>query len=146
MLRFLRHCHLYLGVFTAPALIFFAFTGALQTFSLHEAHRGSSYKPAKWAVVLGQIHKKQTPVVPARKLVSPATAQTGAPASAAVAPAPARTHHPLPMKIFFLIVSLALFVSTVTGLVMSYRHIRKRSLINWLLVAGVVIPICLVFV
>lgn len=145
MLRFLRHCHLYLGVFTAPALIFFAFTGALQTFSLHEAHRGSSYKPAKWAVVLGQIHKKQTPVVPVRKAAPPVAAQTGAPTPAS-APTPARPHHPLPMKIFFLIVSLALFVSTATGLVMSYRHIRKRSLINWLLFAGVVIPICLVFV
>ena len=67
LLRFLRLIHLYIGVFIAPALIFFAFTGALQTFSLHETTRGSNYKPPAWAVVLAQIHKKQTPVVPVRK-------------------------------------------------------------------------------
>src|ERR1700727_974858 len=66
-LRYTRLIHLYLGVFITPALLFFAFTGALQTFSLHETTRGSSYKPPAWAVVLGQIHKKQTPVVPVRK-------------------------------------------------------------------------------
>ena len=63
----MRLVHLYLGIFTAPALIFFAFTGALQTFSLHETTRGSAYKPPAWAVTLGQIHKKQTPVVPVRR-------------------------------------------------------------------------------
>src|ERR1700754_4472618 len=70
-LRAVRLIHLYLGVFTAPALLFFAFTGAMQTFSLHETTRGSNYKPPAWAVTLGQIHKKQTPVVPVRKLPPP---------------------------------------------------------------------------
>src|ERR1700755_2432728 len=66
-LKYVRLTHLYLGVFISPALLFFAFTGALQTFSLHETTRGSSYKPPAWAVVLGQIHKKQTPLLPVRK-------------------------------------------------------------------------------
>ncbi len=44
-LRYTRLVHLYIGVFIAPALLFFALTGALQTFSLHETTRGSSYKP-----------------------------------------------------------------------------------------------------
>src|SRR3984893_4884025 len=70
-LKYLRLTHLYTGVFIAPALLFFAFTGALQTFSLHETTRGSNYKPPAWAVTLGQIHKKQTPVVPVRKLPPP---------------------------------------------------------------------------
>ena len=70
-LRYTRLTHLYLGVFITPALIFFAFTGALQTFSLHETTRGSSYKPPAWIVTLGQLHKKQTTVVPVRKLPSP---------------------------------------------------------------------------
>ena len=74
-LRYTRLVHLYLGVFIAPALLFFAFTGALQTFSLHETTRGSSYKPPAWAVMLGQIHKKQTPIVPVRK--SPPPEKTG---------------------------------------------------------------------
>src|ERR1700757_4548318 len=67
LLKYLRLLHLYTGVFIAPALLFFAFTGALQTFSLHETTRGSSYKPPAWAVTLGQIHKKQTTVVPVRR-------------------------------------------------------------------------------
>ncbi len=36
LLKYTRLVHLYLGVFITPALLFFAFTGALQTFSLHE--------------------------------------------------------------------------------------------------------------
>src|SRR5277367_4679096 len=67
LLRAMRLLHLYIGVFTVPALLFFAFTGALQTFSLHETTRGSSYKPPAWAVTLGQIHKKQTPIVAPKK-------------------------------------------------------------------------------
>src|SRR5580704_16397624 len=112
-LRYTRLTHLYLGVFIAPALLFFAFTGALQTFSLHETTRGSSYKPPAWAVLLAQIHKKQTPIVPVRK-AAPAERsatsekpQTPAPsASSPVNPAaksPNETapkpHNALPLKI-----------------------------------------------
>jgi hypothetical protein len=153
LLKFFRQVHLYLGVFITPSLIFFAFTGALQTFSLHETTRGSSYKPPAWAVTLAQIHKKQTPVVPARHAppsdrpagektlpgAGQSTAQTNAPA-----PTPtAKTHNSLPLKIFFLVVSIGLFISTLTGLYMSYRFVRNRLLITSLLVAGVVIPIAL---
>jgi hypothetical protein len=67
LLKFVRSVHLYLGVFLSPALLFFAFTGALQTFSLHETTAGSSYQPPAWAVTLAQLHKKQTTVVPVRK-------------------------------------------------------------------------------
>src|SRR5271154_2239015 len=66
LLKYLRLVHLYIGVFIAPALLFFAFTGALQTFSLHETTRGSSYKPPAWAVTLAKTHKKQTRVAPAK--------------------------------------------------------------------------------
>jgi hypothetical protein len=151
-LKYTRLLHLYLGVFIAPALLFFAFTGALQTFSLHETTRGSSYKPPAWAVTLAQIHKKQTPIVPVRKLPQPdkpaadkaATVQQqpSSPPKAPDAPAP-KTHNPLPLKIFFLLVAIGLFVSTLTGLYMSYRYLRNRQLITAILVAGIVIPIAL---
>jgi hypothetical protein len=190
-LRICRLIHLYLGIFTAPALIFFAFTGALQTFSLHETTRGSSYKPPAWAVTLGQIHKKQTPIVPVRKrpvetaAAPDARAEGRAPHSAErteprsdprtepktdsradsrsnelrggpAAPSPAglpaqqppagRKHHPLPLKIFFLIVAIGLFLSTVTGIYMSYKYMRNRVLVTALLILGTVIPVALVFV
>jgi hypothetical protein len=160
-LRAMRLIHLYLGVFTSPILLFFAFTGALQTFSLHETTRGSSYKPPAWAVTLGQIHKKQTPVVPVRKQPSPPAAQAkeqvgppqtshgreeGAGGPTAPQSPVERVHHPLPMKIFFLVSAISLFLSTLTGIYMSYKYVRNRQVITALLVLGTVIPVALVFV
>jgi hypothetical protein len=155
-LKNIRLLHLYLGVFVAPSLLFFAFTGALQTFSLHETTRGSSYKPPAWIVTLAQIHKKQTPVVPARKLPPPdkpaADKASPSPALApqqpnssphpADAPAP-KSHKPLPLKIFFLLVAIGLFTSTLTGIYMSYRYLRNRLLITAILLAGILVPVLL---
>jgi len=160
-LKLLRRVHLYIGVFIAPAILFFALTGALQTFSLHETTQGSSYKPPQWAVTLGQLHKKQTTTFPVRK-PRPADAsgtakQADGPkapaqvaATAASAPRPAETAAPgpkpkshLPMKIFFLLVAIGLFTSTLTGLVMAYRYNSNKVVVTGLLVAGVVIPLLL---
>ena len=154
LLKYLRLIHLYLGVFIAPALLFFAFTGALQTFSLHETTRGSSYKPPAWAVTLAQIHKKQTPIVPAKKTPPPDKAAADKPSKQeskadskpAAADAPAPKHNALPLKIFFLLVSIGLFISTLTGLYMSYKYIRNRKLITALLLAGIIIPIAMVLI
>ncbi len=159
VLRYLRLTHLYIGVFIAPALLFFAFTGALQTFSLHETTRGSSYKPPAWAVMLAQIHKKQTPVVPVRKVLpsdkpadkattekaAPETPQLPKPLAPSSAPteAPRPTHNALPLKCFFLLVSIGLFVSTLSGLYMSYKYIRNRRLITTVLLAGIIVPVVL---
>ncbi|GGG77520.1 PepSY domain-containing protein [Edaphobacter dinghuensis] len=154
-LHYTRYTHLYLGVFIAPALLFFAFTGALQTFSLHETTRGSSYKPPAWIATLAQIHKKQTMTVPVRKLPLPG-AQAANPKSDKTdkpdkmdKPQPsavlAKQHNPLPLKLFFLLVSIGLFISTLSGLYMSYRYSRNRKLITALLITGVVIPIALLY-
>ncbi len=195
LLKSSRLFHLYCGVFITPALLFFAFTGAIQTFSLHETTRGSSYKPPAILVELGQLHKKQTLVVPVRKgpppdakpeshpteAADPKTAAASKPAfdpshvgdhtnqqkhdrlaressPTAVSPAPtpsvpalpaptatppAKTKNLLPMKIFFLIVSIGLFSSTLTGLYMSYKYARRSSYITLTLVAGIVVPLLL---
>jgi hypothetical protein len=66
-LRLSRKIHLYVGIFISPALLFFALTGAMQTFNLHESSKGSSYKPPAWIVELAQLHKKQTLEVPVRR-------------------------------------------------------------------------------
>ena len=163
LLRVLRKLHLYLGVFTAPALLFFAFTGALQTFSLHETTQGSSYKPPAWIASLAQLHKKQTTEIPVRH-PRPDAARPGAlsdhpersaekvtPSSAppqsanqqpAASPAPRPKSH-LPMKIFFLLVAAGLFLSTLTGIYMAYLYSRSRLLITGLLLAGVILPLLL---
>jgi hypothetical protein len=151
LLKVLRQLHLYIGVFTAPALLFFAFTGALQTFSLHETTRGSSYQPPQWAVVLGQIHKKQTPVVAPKRPPQPAEAshskpQPVEPPHDAAPQMPTRTHHSLPMKIFFLIVAIGLAISSLSGIYMSYKYVRNKAIVTTLLLLGVVIPLVLVFI
>ncbi len=152
LLHYTRYTHLYLGVFIAPALLFFAFTGALQTFSFHETTRGSSYKPPAWIATLAQIHKKQTMAVPARKLAPPgplaANPKTDKPVTTEKSPPSAvlaKPHNPLPLKLFFLVVSIGLFLSTLSGLYMSYRYSRNRPLITGLLIAGVVLPIALLY-
>ena len=151
-LKYVRLIHLYLGVFITPALIFFAFTGAMQTFSLHETTRGSSYKPPAWIVTLGQLHKKQTTVVPVRKLPPPEKAAAPADKSQPSAfssdqPAPAVPKpHTLPLKIFFLHVSIGLFHLHHHRAVHVLQVLRNRVLVTAVLIAGTVIPAILPFV
>jgi hypothetical protein len=158
LLKTFRQIHLYIGIFISPAILFFALTGALQTFSLHETTKGSDYKPPSWIVTLAQLHKKQTATVPVRKPAAPdakpkaekaaeTPVMSAAPAvpSAPKAPAPPATPQKshLPMKIFFLLVTLGLFSSTVTGIYMAYRFGRNKWVVTGLLVAGVVVPMVL---
>jgi hypothetical protein len=148
ILKLTRLTHLYLGVFIAPAVLFFAFTGVLQTFSLHETTKGSSYEPPNWIVVLAQIHKKQTPLVPARKPQPVAAAKTdGAkPRRHNVEAPPAASkpaHNSLPLKLFFLIVGVGLVTSTFSGLYMTYKFTRKKPILVVLLLGGVAVPMVL---
>ena len=143
LLRTARLTHLYLGVFIAPALLFFALSGALQTFSLHETERGSTYQPPAWIVTLAQIHKNQTAVTRPHRPEPPPTA------SPKPTPAPPPAQHrpnPLPLKLFFLVVSVGLAISTLTGLTMAYTYTRNQRLITLTLLAGAGIPIALLFV
>jgi hypothetical protein len=171
VLQTFRITHLYFGVFIAPALLFFAFTGAMQTFGLHETNRDHpNYKPAHWIAVLAQIHKKQTDLVPVRKPQPPSASAVATGNSAAGAdsdhphrrrdqaaaepagvPAPAPLtvpvhHNPLPLRIFFLVVCIGLFTSTATGIYMSYKFNRNRRLVSLTLAAGVIIPPLLLLV
>lgn len=148
VIKLARQIHLYIGLFSAPALLFFAFSGALQTFSLHEAKKGSDYKPASWIAILGELHKNQTTQLPVHKaqssslLAATAAKPVGPLASASALP----VHHRLPLKIFFVIASLSFFSSILTGVYMSYKHHRNKTLVTGVLVAGLVIPIFLTFV
>ena len=145
--RSLRTLHLYFGVFISPAILFFALTGALQTVGLHEAIPGNpNYKPAHWIVVLAQIHKKQTPILPTRRPPAPENGAKAAPKPPAPPPPTpaAPTHNPIPLRAFFLIVSLGLFTSTATGLYMSYTYNRNKRLVTLALLAGILVPLLLV--
>jgi hypothetical protein len=166
LLKWMRFLHLYLGVFTAPALIFFAVTGGLQTFGLHEAARDGSYKPPAWLTSMGMLHKKQTTVVPQRRpreLPGGAAVGPGATPVAGRVPTPvdasrkpdagekssaaaAQKKNLLPMKLFFALVSLSLLISTLTGIYLSWRYTRRPRLLGGILLAGLVVPILLTLV
>ncbi len=151
-LKFFRQFHRWSGLFIAPSLLFFALTGALQTFSLHESSPGSTYKPATWILTLAQIHKNQTDVLKKPKPVDKAAdkpVKADKPAAAPVttaAPAPApvpkwKMHTPL--KVFFVVVALGLFFSTLSGIYMAYRYGGSKVVVTALLVAGTVVPMVL---
>jgi hypothetical protein len=57
-------------------------------------------------------------------------------------PAPKPKSH-LPMKIFFLIVAVGLFTSTLTGLYMAYKYNSNKVVVTGLLIAGIVLPLVL---
>lgn len=150
LLPVLRRIHLYLGVFTAPAILFFSFTGALQTFSLHEASHDGSYKPERWIMVLAQIHKKQT-----SRLPSPKSGPAPAHPKDQSAPTPEQpkpngpkheTRDTLPLKCFFVLVAVGLCISTLSGLSMAWRIQRNKVLLGLLFFAGSAIPVLLLSV
>jgi hypothetical protein len=146
LLKAFRLIHMYLGVFLAPSILFFAVTGALQSFSLHESH-SANYTPPSWLVHLSQMHKNQTLEIPAKKPAPPPNAlQQSTPKPPAPKPAgpPAKDiHAPSPMKFFFLFVAVGLAISTVLGLYMSYKFNRNRVAVSGVLFAGILIPVAI---
>jgi hypothetical protein len=154
-LKAIRLTHHYLGVFFAPTILFFAITGSLQMFGLHETSRGSSYVPPALLVHLSQLHKKGTVYLPPRKPTPPAPAKAEGPKPdspksdvpkppppAPASPAP----NPLPMKVFFAATALALVISTFTGLFMSWKYARRKATVVGVLLAGIVCPLLLLLV
>jgi hypothetical protein len=169
-MQWLRLCHLYLGLFTAPALIFFSFTGALQTLSLNDRSPDGSYTPPHWISVLAQIHKKQSAQLPQRKPAPPEAAPHGQktafapenqertapqaaqqsaqatpnpPSPKAQPPALQPPRKPLGMQVFFLLVCASLFGSTFSGAWMAWKYRRSRIAIGAVFLAGIVIPLVL---
>jgi hypothetical protein len=148
ILKAVRLTHHYIGVFIAPAVLFFSFTGFLQMFSLHETTRGSSYVPPAIIVKMASIHKKAalpTPRPPAPpKADKPEAPRAEKPDKPAAPPAPvAKPSYHWPEKIFFGIVAVGLFTSTLSGLYMAWKYNRNKILVAVLFVAGLILPIIL---
>ena len=153
--KLMRVTHLYVGVFISPAILFFAFSGAIQSFGFHETNRDHpNYVPARWLVVMGQIHKKQTSEIAVHAPTPPAAAAVPSPKAAVAAPkveipslkVKAPKHDPVPMRVFFVLVAFGLLVSTVSGVYMSYVYTRNKRLVSVALVAGVVVPVLLLLI
>jgi len=152
LLKNIRAMHHYLGLFFAPTILFFAITGGLQMFGLHETARGSSYVPPNFLVHLAQLHKKATLYLPARKVVPPNSpkpdgVKLDGPKAEAPKPLPASPPpNSLPIKLFFGATALALVLSTCTGLIMSWKYARRKSIVVLTLAAGIAIPVVLLLV
>ena len=124
ILRWARQTHLFLGTFFAPAIIFFALSGALQTFSLHESRPGSDHKPPLWIEKMAQFHKKQNLQTHPPK-PQPGARPTGMP------PRPPEQSRPnIPLKCFVAAMSLGLIITSVLGVYIALIFGRDKRLIG----------------
>ena len=144
MMARLWRLHFYIGMFIAPSVLFFALTGAVQLFSLHEAH--GDYRPPLLVEELSQVHKDQVFAPghhhpPAAK--PPGEAAKGEAASPTREPERGRAISALLLKAFFLVVAAGLVVSTALGLITGLSHPRRQRAALAFVAAGLVIPIVL---
>ena len=134
--RQLRDWHAYIGALIAPAVLFFATTGVLQLWSLHEAH--GDYTPPALFEKLGALHKDQKFALGHHHDPEPA-AQPHRAASAPEAPPPAT----LMLKGFLTLVGLGLIASTLVGLWMALTQSPRRRTLAVILLIGAITPLVL---
>lgn len=140
----LRRWHSYIGLLIAPSVLFFALTGALQIFNLHEAH--ANYQPAPLIEKLSAVHKDQVFEQPAKHH------DDNTPSGHAT---PGGDQHPqthdedktstatLALKWYFLFVALGLSASTLIGIWMGITQIGRAATAWTLLAVGALLPIAL---
>ena len=125
----IRLAHYYAGVFFAPTIIFFAFSGVLQVFKLHESYRdtpGAQGGPIAW---MSQVHRESA-------LIPPKVA----PAAPAKAPPP-RPERSAPFKWFAALMGVSLIGASLAGLWIAYNYPKRRRSYFATLVAGIIVPI-----
>lgn len=135
LMRRLRQIHLYIGAFFAPAILFFAFTGALQTFDLHEPRN----HPPQWLRIAAQFHKKQD--FPRPRPEQRDRAPQNRPPNA---PRPDSAYAHFGLKVFVGLMSISLILSTLTGVWIALSVRSARMLVWVLLVAGCGVPLVLI--
>jgi len=154
----IRQLHNYLGTFFAPAILFFAFSGAMQTFGLHESEAGEEYQAPVWIKTMAEVHKDQRLVKPPKhhdqhptdadspsehthasgKQDGKEAEQPNAQAQPEIEP-----KSTLPMKIFVLLLAVGLMSSSLLGIFMAYQNRNNRRVTSALLLLGMLLPIAL---
>jgi len=137
--------HAYIGLFIGPSVLFFALTGAVQIFNLHEQH--GDYQPPVIVEKLSSIHKDQVFALSDHH-GPPAAAADGEKAAAGTASLPgAKDEDDKPelstlfLKVFFLLVACCLALSTAFGLWMGLTQTRQKRLAWILVTAGALVPV-----
>jgi hypothetical protein len=122
-------------------VLLFSVTGALQLFSLHEAH--GAYQPPALVEKLGKLHKDQVFALKARR-AGPKAATPKPHLDAQPQPEPAGPAlSAMSLKWFFLFVACGLLASTLLGLWMALQQPSRRRMILGLLALGAAIPVLL---
>lgn len=139
-----RQWHTYIGAIIAPSVLFFAFTGSLQLFSLHEAH--DAYVPPAIVEALSRVHMDQ--------VLREKPAAKGGQAEDEHDHDHGGDHHqrstsppPWPvmaLKWLFLTVAIGLMTSTLLGLWMALAYSRRKAVVLALFAAGAALPVLLV--
>ena len=141
LLASLRRFHVYLSMFVAPSVIFFAATGGLQIFGLHEASNG--VEPPAVLAKLGQLHKNQTLVLrPKRPTPAPGAkpkAEAAPHTETPLGPPPAR----LALKLVWAGAALGMIFSSGLGIAMVVVHHPRRNLMLGVLALGTLLPLLL---
>jgi hypothetical protein len=131
----LRLAHIYVSAFVAPSLVFFAGTGALQTFRLPDRAAAPPLVEK-----LARLHKDD--VFAPKPVRRPAAA--GKPARRAQPPRPAPKPATTLLKWFFVVTSIGMVMTTGFGLWMGLRASRRRTWVWTALIAGAALPVILV--
>ena len=156
-IRRIRQIHNYIGMFFAPAILFFSLSGAFQTLGLHE-DRGHG-QPMAWVAWMASVHKDQ--VLPHAEggpgdwgpgAGKPDEAKgPGGPGAheGPGGPGGPGGHHPDEgfsiLKAFVLCMALGLFSSASLGIVIAFTNPKTRRLNSALLAAGAILPLVLLF-
>ena len=136
-----RRLHMYVSVFVAPSLLFFALTGALQTFRIPDQKAAPELIQK-----LARVHKDDVFAIKPPKPKRPDAAgghQGGA--RETMEKAPEAKPQPKPsttvLKWFFAAISAGIVLTTLFGLWMALVQSRQKLVLWALLIAGAAAPI-----
>jgi hypothetical protein len=120
MIRWLRRLHTFLGVFFSPLLLLFVITGWWQTVSPNR-NKGLGFGTS-WIEKLSTIHvDNYFPLSGARNYSTDL------------------------FKVLVVIMAVGLIFTTLLGLIMAFRFAKRKVLITLILLAGIVVPIFLLY-
>ena len=143
----LRQLHIYLSLFVAPSLMFFALSGALQTFRIPDR------ADAPMALVkVARLHKDDVFAPKPVKAPRPAQPQAhGEPGAAIGKPRPPAAQSPpkpgpytTALKWYFSIASVIMAITTALGIWMALAFGRRKGWMAATLLAGAAAPVVLV--
>ena len=119
----IRQLHLYLGCIFAPLLIFFAVTGAWQTFMLHRDAKDGTYRAPRILHQFSSVHQyQQFPI------------HDGS------------VRQSRPFRWFVLTMALGFVLTAILGVVMAFKFTRERRIVWLCLVAGFILPVFLLYI